>query len=189
MLSKTLIKYSSLFLRNIDKVSIRIFLESSPQYPNLLSVLQTLRFAGLDAQAGQCDWDYLKTLSSPVMIHVKMKDTESLIISRWNSAHDCMENFNIKDGKWTRQSDVDIMKFWDGVVIYTNDQVLPSKTVWQKIIKVLTIGIILSMTSYSFLNPIVSNFMPVIIGFIVCWCHYLKYEKDGNSIIDTFCHI
>lgn len=60
MLYQTLITYGKLFLRNIDKNDIRIFLESSPQYPNLLSVIQTLQYAGLDAQAGQCDWEYLK---------------------------------------------------------------------------------------------------------------------------------
>ena len=64
MLTQTLIKYSSLFLQNIDKNDIRIFLESSPLYPNLLSVLQTLQYVGLDVHAGQCDWEYLKNLNS-----------------------------------------------------------------------------------------------------------------------------
>lgn len=53
MLSVTLIKYCSLFVRRIDRDDLRIFLESSPQYPSLLSVLQTLRYAGLQANAGK----------------------------------------------------------------------------------------------------------------------------------------
>lgn len=63
MLSVTLIKYCSLFVRRIDRDDLRIFLESSPQYPSLLSVLQTLRYAGLQANAGKCDIEHLKTMS------------------------------------------------------------------------------------------------------------------------------
>lgn len=189
MLTDILIKYSSLFLKNVDKDSIRMFLESSPQYPNLLSVLQTLRFAGLDAQAGQCDWEYLKTVVSPVMLHLRMKEKESLIIARWNATKDCLEIFHPRDRKWISQSDMDIMQLWDGVVIYANDQVLPYNAVWQKTLRASVIGIILSLVGYSFLNPIFSNFIPAVIGIVVCCCLYLNDVRDGNVIIDKFCHI
>ena len=42
ILSQTIIKYIRLFVQGINENDIRIFLESSPQYPNLLSVVQTL---------------------------------------------------------------------------------------------------------------------------------------------------
>lgn len=58
VLSQTIIKYSRLFVQSINENDVRIFLESSPQYPNLLSVVQTLQYANLHVQVGQCDWDY-----------------------------------------------------------------------------------------------------------------------------------
>ena len=58
VLSQTIIKYSRLFVQGINENDVRIFLESSPQYPNLLSVVQTLQYANLHVQVGQCDWDY-----------------------------------------------------------------------------------------------------------------------------------
>ncbi len=42
VLSQTIIKYSRLFVQGINENDVRIFLESSPQYPSLLSVVQTL---------------------------------------------------------------------------------------------------------------------------------------------------
>ena len=45
VLSQTIIKYSRLFVQGINENDVRIFLESSPQYPNLLSVVQTLQYA------------------------------------------------------------------------------------------------------------------------------------------------
>ena len=70
MLTETLLKYCSLFLYKVDKNRLRIMLESSPYYPSLLSILHTLRYAGLDIHVGQCDMKYLKTINTPVLLHL-----------------------------------------------------------------------------------------------------------------------
>lgn len=74
MLLETLVKYSSLFFHKIDKTDIRLFLESSPQYPNLLSVVQTLRYLDMDVFGVEISdlvasealtTDYLHVFASP----------------------------------------------------------------------------------------------------------------------------
>lgn len=69
MLSEILIKYISLFFHKINKEYLILFLEASPHYPNLLSVVQTLQYFNLDTHVGQCDWNYLKKISS-FMIYI-----------------------------------------------------------------------------------------------------------------------
>ena len=80
-------------MHHVDKNGIRIFLESSPGYPNLLSVMHTLRYANLDVQAGQCDWDYLRNLKSPFLMHIKLGSQEQLIIAKWDENVDSPEEF------------------------------------------------------------------------------------------------
>lgn len=100
VLSQTIIKYSRLFVQGINENDVRIFLESSPQYPNLLSVVQTLQYANLHVQVGQCDWDYLKNLKSPFLLHIVLKSQEALIISKWDTKSNCLNVLNPKSSKW-----------------------------------------------------------------------------------------
>ncbi|MDE6023074.1 MAG: hypothetical protein K2G13_06185, partial [Muribaculaceae bacterium] len=117
MLYRTLVTYCSLFLRNIDKDGIRVFLESSPQYPNLLSVIQTLKYAGMDVDAGQCDCEYLTNLSSPFLLHIRKGNKETLLIARWDQKHASLFVYNMKGKGWERKEREDIVPLWDGVVI------------------------------------------------------------------------
>ena len=80
-LSQTIVNYCRLFVRGINENDVRIFLESSPQYPNLLSVVQTFQYANLHIKGGKCDWDYLKKIESPFLLHVTLQFQETLIIS------------------------------------------------------------------------------------------------------------
>lgn len=120
MLTETLTKYSRLFLRNIDRNDIRVFLESSPLYPNLLSVLQTLQYMGLKAQAGQCDWEYLKNLKSPFLLHLRIKSKETLVISIWDYTHGVLKTLHPKKNKWEINTKENLAHVWDGIVIYTD---------------------------------------------------------------------
>lgn len=99
ILSQTIIKYIRLFVQGINENDIRIFLESSPQYPNLLSVVQTLQYANLQVGVGQCDWDYLKNLDSPFLLHIALKFQETLMISKWDSKSNCLKVLNPKNKK------------------------------------------------------------------------------------------
>lgn len=120
MLSQVLIKYCNLFIDNVNREDIRIFLESSPQYPNLLSVLQTLQYAGISASAGKCDWDYLHNLKSPFILHLKIDTKEISAISRWNAKTEQVEVFNPIRHQWETKSRKSLESVWDGIVIYTD---------------------------------------------------------------------
>ena len=80
MLNQTVIKYCSMFKRDLNYEDIRLFLESSPYYPNLLAVVETLRYVGLDVQAVRCDISSVDELIVPALFHIKKKGNESLVI-------------------------------------------------------------------------------------------------------------
>lgn len=191
MLSQTLIKYSSLFLQNIDKKDIRIFLESSPQYPNLLSVLQTLRHAGLDAQAGKCDWEHLKDLDSPVLLHLKSVNKQNLQIAKWDSKHNYLRILNLKNKHWEIKEREDITGHWDGVVIYTSGRQICRhfRTVIGVILSVIVCLVLFVLFKTGTLNIDILFYSPLILGFVVSCCLYLKSEMVDGGIIDKLCHV
>lgn len=192
MLSRTLITYSSLFIQEIDRNGTRLFLESSPSYPNLLSVLQTLQYVGVNAQAGQCDWDYLKNLTTPFLMHLQKGNNQNLVIARWNSKTNYLETFDLNTKRWNIRKREHISVFWDGVVIYTTDALHTNH------IRRIIYGILL----FAFLSLIIfvtittNNLyiellycLPVISGFIISSILYLKSGWEDLGIIDRFCHI
>lgn len=190
MLTETLTKYSSLFLQNIDKNDIRIFLESSPLYPNLLSVLQTLQYVGLDVHAGQCDWEYMSNLKSPFLLHINIKSKETLAISRWNPDLNVLEILHPARNKWETNSKEDIADVWDGVVIYTD--VTPIRNVIAKKDLMLVVSIVLFVLVVCVLfekhgvNAIYAS--PVLLGLAVSACIYRQNYVSPIGIVDKICH-
>ncbi len=190
ILSETLIKYCSLFFHKIDKVNIRLFLESSPQYPNLLSVVQTLQYANIDVQAGQCDWDYLRNLKSPFLLHVKIKSSETLIISKWNAKCNCLKVLNLKNNKWEIKSKEDIGAIWAGVVIYTNADIVNSgyskDTIVSFVLGIILVSIATIVCTQSDMSLICS--LPIAIGLIVSICTYWQKNISKINFIEKICH-
>lgn len=190
MLSETLIKYCSLFFHKIDKVNIRIFLESSPQYPNLLSVVQTLQYANIDVQAGQCDWDYLRNLKSPFLLHVKIKSSETLIISKWDAKCNCLKVLNPKNNKWEIKSKEDIGAIWAGVVIYTNADIVNSgyskDTIVSFSVGIILVSIATIVCTQSDMSLICS--LPIAFGLIVSICTYWQKNISKINFIEKICH-
>lgn len=191
MLSYTLIKYSSLFLQKMDKKAFRIFLESSPLYPSLLSVKQSLQYAGIDGKVGQCDWDYLKELSSPFLLHLRYGKKENLVIAKWNGKLDCLETYNINHRRWHINERNNINRLWDGVVIYTdtprrNPQVFAAWGILLPVVVILTI--VLGLFSFRLIAGVV-HYIPVVLGLIISGCLYLKSDLPDGSIVDRLCHI
>lgn len=190
MISQTLIKYSSLFLRNIDKNSIRKFLESSPQYPNLLSVVQTLQYAGLDVQAGQCDWEYLKNLDTPFLLHIKYRNQENLVIAKWYGKLNTLKYYNTKAKSWNVKGEDTLKNYWDGIVIYTNNQTTNRYRIGSKsiILVIILVIIILTIACPYAMKINVIYYVPIFLG---CSISGYQYFKSGLSIylIDRLCHI
>lgn len=190
MLTKTLIKYSSLFLRNIDRNNIRIFLESSPLYPNLLSVLQTLQYVGLDVHAGQCEWEYLSNLKSPFLLHINIKSKETLAISRWNRDHNILEVLHPAKNKWETNSKEDIANVWDGVVIYTDATLIKNMCAEKNLIAAVSIALFVLVICMVFeaqgTQAIFTS--PALLGLALSACMYWQNYISPISIIDKICH-
>lgn len=190
MLSEILIKYSSLFLNKVNKESIRLFLESSPQYPNLLSVVQTLQYASLKVQVGQCDWDYLKNLKSPFLLHVKMKSQERLIISKWDNKFNVLKVFNTKNGIWETTGRECLDRLWNGVVIYTKANTIRSYYLKDKMLLILFIVIFVFIANVIFKQWDIHflYILPVIIGLLVSLCTYWQSNIYKINIVEKICH-
>lgn len=191
MLFQTLIKYSSLFLRNIDKKDMRMFLESSPLYPNLLSVLETLNHVGLDAHVGQCDWEYLKNLNSAFLLHIKSGNKQNLVIAKWDHKQNCLRILNPRNKKWEIKGSEDMGRHWDRVVIYTTDHQinLHFRTTIGIILSVITCLGLLVLFKTNILNIEILFYSPLILGFAISCCLYLKSEMADGGMIDKLCHI
>lgn len=192
MLLETLIKYSSLLLHKIDKTNIRIFLESSPEYPNLLSIIQTLRYVNIDAQVGRCDWDYLQNLKYPFLLHLKIKSKESLAISKWDIKLNCLKILNTKNNKWEIKNKENFDNVWDGVVIYTNGVATKNAYAKDRIVLLSLLGLIVAFTIYILIkqNDIsLIDILPIFIGLISSLFVYWRENISKINIIEKICHI
>ncbi|WP_297260745.1 vitamin K epoxide reductase family protein [uncultured Prevotella sp.] len=190
ILSQTIIKYIRLFVQGINENDIRIFLESSPQYPNLLSVVQTLQYANLQVGVGQCDWDYLKNLDSPFLLHIALKFQETLMISKWDSKSNCLKVLNPKNKKWETKDKKHIEDIWDGVIIYTNSHTAINNWIKDEI-PLLLLTIIVTIVTYTImrqLDIIFIYFSPIIIGVIVSLCIYWRKNISKIGVIEKICH-
>lgn len=190
MLSHTLIKYSKLFLRNIDTIDIRIFLESSPLYPNLLSVLQTLQYVGLEAQADQCDWEYLKNLKTPFLLHLRIKYHETLVISIWDHTHNTLKILHPTKDMWETKTKEDIKNVWDGVVIYTDATQIRNIRAQKNLLAGVAVAsfiLILCTVITNWRNEVIYT-LPIWLGLVVSLCIYWQNYISPIKIVDKICH-
>lgn len=191
MLYRTLVTYCNLFIKKTDKTDIRVFLESSPQYPNLLSVIQTLKYAGMDVDAGQCDWEYLRNLASPFLLHFQKGKKETLVIARWDQKHASMFIYNMKGKRWERKEREDIVHLWDGVVIYTDRMQMKRGGISTFTFATLIfVCLALSIAFCSIVLKIdITALVSVILGVVISGCLYLREEMPESGLIGRLCHI
>lgn len=191
MLYEILIKYCNLFLRKVDKNDIRLFLESSPLYPNLLSVLETLHHVGLDAKVGQCDWEYLRNLSSPILLHIKSGNNQDLVIAKWDYKQNSLKILNLKNKGWEIKNRDDMTMYWDGVVIYTSDNQIDHsyKTIIVVISSVIISLVLFVLFKTKILYINIMFYSPILLGSAVSCCLYLKSRMLDGGIADKLCHI
>lgn len=191
MLTKTLNTYCRLFNRSHDWKGLELFLKSSPYYPSLLSSVQALRFAGLNVEVGTCDEDYLTTIKTPCLLHLRNGKDEMLVVSKWNNRKQKRLVFQSQTNRWADWDQNIIQKFWDGVVIYTNDN--SSKT--SLIIDILTGAISVALIAFILIsifikgNHGITYSIPVLAGMAVSIYLFIKSEIQTPLIIDRICHI
>lgn len=188
-LSHIIIKYSHLFVQGINTNDVRVFLESSPQYPNLLSVVQTLQYVNMNIQVGQCNWEYLKNLNSPFLLHMVFKSEETLIISRWDTKSSSLRVFNSKKNKWETKNKECFEGKWDGVVLYTNARTIRNS--WTKdTMALLLLTVIVTVVTYLIMRQLDILFiyaLPIIIGFIVSLCAYWRRNISEIGVMEKIC--
>lgn len=191
MLTLTLIKYCNLFQKEVDGEDLRVCLESSPQYPSLLSIIKTLRYVGLDAQVGQCEWDYLKNLDAPVLIHVRIGNKQILVIAKWDFRKGNVRLLNLKNSRWGTKNREDLIKYWDGVVIYTTDHQIDRnfRAAIGIVLSVVALVVFLTLVYTNILNLDILFYSPIILGIIVSSCLYMKSDMKDGGMIDKLCHI
>lgn len=190
MLTNTIIEFIRFFRRNVDSQDIKIFLESSPQYPNLLSVMHTLHYAGLDCHAGKCDWDYLSKIKSPFLLHFVSHRKEKLVISKWDANESKLKCLDLNRNHWSIMSQGKAMDYWDGVVIYDDiDNPLNQSTIFNKsaVIIVALLSIVLIVFCAYF--EIIEIYLPIVLGLLFGCCLFINSVTNNIGIIDQICHI
>lgn len=120
MLIETLRHFCRVYSPMKKEADIELFLQSSPAYPSLLAVIQTLQFSGIKAIAGKCEMGYLQKLPSPFLLHLRLAGKEHTAMARWNAVSSDFSVYFPKEGRWRRKTVEDLEKVWSGVVIYTN---------------------------------------------------------------------
>lgn len=189
MLIETLLKYSSFFLYKVDKDKLRIMLESSPYYPSLLSILHTLRSVGLDIHVGQCDMEYLKTINTPVLLHLIIDKNEYVVLSKWQKNKKRILCYSPEKHKWESHETDYIGQVWDGVTMYCENKTIPKWNININIIGcIITSIIVLSIiiligTKMSFVA------LPIIIGMLISISLYNEDLFSQIYILDRVCHI
>lgn len=110
MLARTLKHFCHEHKTRCKGDDIELFLKSSPVYPSLLSVIHTLRYAGIKAIAGKCDFAYLSKLQMPFLLHFKAQNEERLMMARWNTFTGMLSIYSPKDNNWQTKDKFSISK-------------------------------------------------------------------------------
>lgn len=166
MLEQTVINYINLYKKVKDR-DLRIFLKSSPYYPSLYSVMTTLQYFGLNVKVGKCDINKLKSLSNPTLLHLIIKGTQTLVITKGYDDVSCLV-YSPSNSKWVKKTFKEVMKVWDGIIIYTQDKQESSR---KTVITPIIIAFTFVLASFS---PML---LPVIIGELLSVIAY-KYSND-----------
>ena len=190
MLNQTVIKYCSMFKRDLNYEDIRLFLESSPYYPNLLAVVETLRYVGLDVQAVRCDISSVDEFTGPVLFHIKNKGKESLVIGiiEKSDATLIIKMLNPRSDKWNIMPIETLDKIWDGVVIFVKDKTMRPQIV-KKHSVLLICCLIAILILIKFYGIIAFSLLPIGIGLLTAIYPYISSMGERYTVIDRICHI
>ncbi|MDE6330121.1 MAG: vitamin K epoxide reductase family protein [Muribaculaceae bacterium] len=190
-MTTTLLTFCDFYLSKPNREDLKIFLESSPHYPGLLSVVGMLKYAGVNAQVGKCDWEYLKNMTSPILLHLKLANGEKLEIAKWDLRSNCLKVFKNKGKGWSSVKYNDVCDQWDGVVIYTDMR--PNAKLRSDIIGLTSIfaicAIIILLINPTIANNSLLHCLPAIIGCIIGWNLYQKSFGDATGVIQRICHV
>lgn len=191
MLTETLNTYCKLFNDRHDSKRLELFFQSSPYYPSMLSILHALKYAGINAEAGKCDLNYLQKMKSPFLLHTQKGGQEKLMLAKWNDQNDKLSIFHPKEKRWNEIHLELLTKLWDGIVIFTNQEL--SKKSLKRILyrKQGETGLIVSLILCLIIIFITRQWIaiPVIIGLAASYILYFKDRMNKVNFIERICHI
>ena len=191
MLDQTLISFCRKFDSKCNEDAIDLFLKSSPSYPSLLSIIHTLQYAGIKAVACKCDSDFLSKLNSPFLMHMKHQNEENIVMARWNISMENLMFYSPKENRWFVKNKSDISRFWDGVIIYTEQKPNRLLSLWRDLKIYIFIGVVIFIEMFLmlFLTSTVSLTL-ILITLGLIFSIYMNIKEYGykNFILDKLCH-
>lgn len=192
MLSQILRKFCKEYISKQQVEDIDIILKSSPHYPSLLSILHTLQCVGVKAVVGKCDLTYLRKIEKPFLLHLRIQNFEKVVLACWNKNSNDISIYSPNKDKWIVKDMAEIVKLWDGVIIYSEQKVRPYfkimsyiKFMTNVIISIIFFGI--TTFYYGYKTGIV--FLLMVIGLILSIFSLIKDYGYKNHLLEQICHV
>ena len=112
MLTDVMVKYCKMLKPSVKVQEVRLFLESSPCYPSLSSVIDTLLFIGVKAKAVKTDVLNFDEVQSPFLAHLVINGEQVLAIAKSVNNTQQLYLYSLKEQKWIVKSIDKLREIW-----------------------------------------------------------------------------
>lgn len=192
MLSQVLRKFCKEYISKQQGEDIDIILKSSPHYPSLLSILHTLQCVGVKAIVGKCDLTYLRKIEKPFLLHLKIQNLEKVVLVCWNKNSNDIAIYSPNKDKWIVKDVAEIIKLWDGVVIYSEQKARPYYKIspYVKLAMNVIVSItLLVITAFYYGYKTGLLFLLIVLGLMLSISSLIKDYGYKNHLLNQLCHI
>lgn len=186
MLTDVMVKYCKMLKPSVKVQEVRLFLESSPCYPSLSSVIDTLLFIGVKAKAVKTDVLNFDEVQSPFLVHLVINGEQVLAIAKSANNTQQLYLYSLKEQKWIVKSIDKLREIWDGIIIFPVG-------LKQESIRKVSYGKMLSLLIFLAISvgalPIALPSLVSILGLAFSLFLYLKEERHAPTSVTRLCHI
>lgn len=186
MLTDVMVKYCKMLKPSVKVQEVRLFLESSPCYPSLSSVIDTLLFIGVKAKAVKTDVLNFDEVQSPFLAHLVINGEQVLAIAKSANNTQQLYLYSLKEQKWIVKSIDKLREIWDGIIIFPVE-------LKQESIRKVSYGKMLSLLIFLAISvgalPIALPSLVSILGLAFSLFLYLKEERNAPTSVTRLCHI
>lgn len=186
MLTDVMIKYCKMLRPSIKEQEVRLFLESSPCYPSLSSVIDTLLFIGVEAKAVKTDALNFDEVQSPFLVHLVINGEQVVAIAKSTDNTQQLYLYSLNEQKWIVKSIDKLKEIWDGIIIFPVgfNQESIRKVSYGKMLSLLIFLAISVGAVFIALPSLIS-----ILGLVFSFSLYLKEESSLPTSFSRLCHI
>lgn len=186
MLTDVITKYCKMLMPSVKEQEVRLFLESSPCYPSLLSVIDTLLFIGVKTKAVKTDSLNFDEIQFPFLVHLVINEEQVVAIAKKTKNPQQIYLYSLNEQKWIPKPVDKIKVIWDGIMIFPIRFCKESKrNVYS--CKVLTLVIFLTI-SVGISSLVLSSFV-CILGLSFSLFLYFEEERIIPASMSRLCHI